>query len=156
MGGLSLPFAILCGGFGTRMRPLTQALPKPMLDIGGQPFLGYLLRYVAKQAGRRVVLCIGYKGDMIRSYVGDGSTFGLEARYVDDGAAPLGTAGAVKAALPELGDAFFVLFGDAYLPIDYRLVERHFLAVGLDGLMTVYADPHSYHPANVEVAGDGS
>jgi D-sedoheptulose 7-phosphate isomerase len=150
---LSLPFAILCGGLGTRMRPATLTLPKPMLEVAGEPFLGHLLRYVAAQGGRRAVLCIGYKGDLIREFAGDGTRFGLELSYVEDGPLPLGTAGAVNAALAHLGDAFFVLFGDAYLPIDYRAVEARFLAAGTDGLMTVYADPESYHAANVEVAG---
>jgi MurNAc alpha-1-phosphate uridylyltransferase len=135
------------------MLPLTLELPKPMLPIDGEPFLGYLLRYVAAQGGKRVVLCVGYLGSVIRSFAGDGSRFGLEVRYVEDGPSPLGTAGAVKAALPELSDAFFVLFGDAYLPIDYALVERRFRESELEGLMTVYLDPHSYHPPNVEIAG---
>jgi NDP-sugar pyrophosphorylase family protein len=150
---LTLPFAILCGGLGTRMRPATLTLPKPMLEVNGEPFLGYLLRYVARQGGTRAVLCIGYKGEVIREFAGDGARFGLDVRYVEDGAVPLGTAGAVKAALPELGDAFFVLFGDAYLPIDYAAVERRFAEAGTDGLMTVCADPTSYHPPNVEIAG---
>jgi len=148
-----LPFAILCGGLGTRMRPATLTLPKPMLEVAGGPFLGHLLRYVAAQGGSRAVLCIGYRGELIRAFAGDGSRFGLELAYVEDGATPLGTAGAVRAALAQLGDAFFVLFGDAFLPIDYRAVEQCFLAAGTEGLMTVYADPNSYHPANVEVAG---
>src|SRR5664279_48481 len=141
---LSLPFAILCGGLGTRMRPLTLELPKPMIQIDGEPFLGYLLRYVAAQGGKQAVLCVGYMGNVIRSFAGDGSRFGLTVRYVEDGPAPLGTAGAVKAALPELGEAFFVLFGDAYLPIDYAWAERRFRESGVEGLMTVYSDPRSY------------
>jgi NDP-sugar pyrophosphorylase family protein len=150
---LQLPFAILCGGLGTRMRPATLTLPKPMLEVAGEPFLGHLLRYVAAQGGERAVLCIGYKGELIRAFAGDGARFGLAVDYVEDGPLPLGTAGAVKAALPRLGASFFVLFGDAYLPIDYGAVERCFRAAGTDGLMTVYAERGSYHPANVEVAG---
>jgi NDP-sugar pyrophosphorylase family protein len=135
------------------MRPATLTLPKPMLEVAGEPFLGHLLRYVAGQGGRRAVLCVGYKGELIRAFAGDGTRFGLNIAYVEDGPRPLGTAGAVKAALGVLGAAFFVLFGDAYLPIDYRAVERRFLEAGTAGIMTVYADPGSYHPANVEVEG---
>jgi NDP-sugar pyrophosphorylase family protein len=75
---------------------------------------------------------------MIRDTVGDGSRFGLEVEYSWDGAQPLGTARAVRAALPLLGESFFLMYGDSYLPCDYRAAEAAFRMAGKQGLLTVF------------------
>src|ERR1044071_224936 len=87
---------------------------------------------------------------MIREYVGDGARFGLKVEFSFDGPAPLGTAGALKRALPLLGASFFVLYGDSYLPCDYRDVQRAFAGSGRPALMTVFRNEDRWDPSNVE------
>src|ERR1700680_2157820 len=121
-----LPVAILAGGLATRLRPLTEALPKALVEINGEPFLAHQLRLLSRSGIDRVVLCAAYRGEQIREYAGDGRAFGLRVEYSFDGPQQLGTAGAIRRALPLLGDKFFVLYGDSYLPCDYAAIERTF------------------------------
>ena len=86
-----LPVAILVGGLATRMRPLTQTVPKALLDVAGRPFIDWQLRYLAGQGVADVVLCTGYLGEQIEQHVGDGAAFGLRVRYSPDGPKLLGT-----------------------------------------------------------------
>src|ERR1039458_384319 len=97
---MSLPVAILCGGLGTRLYPLTRNKPKALVDIGGEAFLARQLRLLKESGIDRAVLCVGHHGDMLRDYAGDGGRFGLSVEYSWDGPDPLGTAGAVRKALP--------------------------------------------------------
>jgi NDP-sugar pyrophosphorylase family protein len=150
--GVTLPVAILAGGLGTRLYPLTEHLPKSLVEINGEPFLAHQLRLLRARGIERVVLCIGQHGERIREYAGDGSRFGLEIDYSPDGPVLLGTAGAVHHALPLLGDAFFVMYGDSYLPCSYRDVAEAFHAAGQPGLMTVYRNAGRWDASNVEFA----
>jgi NDP-sugar pyrophosphorylase family protein len=145
-----LPLAILAGGLAKRLRPLTEALPKSLVPVRGEPFIGHQLRLARARGVERVVLCVGYLGGMIRDFVGDGGAFGLEVEYSWDGEKPLGTAGAVRAALPLLGDAFFLMYGDSYLPSDYREAERAFRTAGKPGLLTVFRNEGQWDSSNVE------
>ncbi len=145
-----LPVAILAGGLGTRLRPLTDKLPKSLAPVAGEPFLAHQLRLLARSGIERVVLCTGHMGDLIRDYLRDGRNFGLKVAYSHDGDAPLGTAGAVRKALPLLGPHFFVLYGDSYLPCDYRSVQQAFFASGMPALMTVYRNEDRWDTSNVE------
>ncbi len=149
-----LPIAILSGGLATRLRPLTETIPKALVEIGGEPFLAHQLRLLARWGADRVVLCIGYRGEMIRDFAGDGSAFGVCIDYSSDGPALLGTAGAIRRALPLLGSSFFVLYGDSYLPCDYRAVERAFRRSGKSGLMTVYRNDGRFDASNVDFANE--
>jgi N-acetyl-alpha-D-muramate 1-phosphate uridylyltransferase len=144
-----LPVAILSGGLATRLRPITEKIPKSLLEINGEPFLAHQLRLLHANGIRRVVLCVGYLGEMIEEYAGDGSRFGMEVRYSPDGPALRGTAGAIAQALPLLDDRFFVLYGDSYLPCDYAAVERAFEASGKTALMTVYHNRDQWDTSNV-------
>lgn len=148
-----LPVAILAGGLGTRLRPLTERLPKSLAPVAGEPFLAHQLRLLARSGIERVVLCIGHMGEAIREFAGDGRAFGLDIAYSHDGAIPLGTAGAVRRALPLLGERFFVLYGDSYLPCDYRRVQEAFLRSGMPALMTVYRNENRWDASNVEYEG---
>src|SRR5690348_12483313 len=85
------PVAVLAGGLSTRLRPLTENTPKALLSIAGEPFLVHQLRLLQSQGFRKVVLCVGYLGDMIEAVVGDGSTLGMDVKYCFDGPALLGT-----------------------------------------------------------------
>ncbi len=144
--------AILAGGRATRLHPLTERIPKSLLDVNGEPFIGHQLRLLYARNIRRVVLCLGYLGEMVQDFVGDGSRFGLEATYSFDGPKPLGTGGAVKECLHLLDQKFLVIYGDSYLPCDYDVVMESFLASGKKALMTVYRNDGLYDTSNVEFA----
>src|SRR5215207_6429235 len=115
-----LPVAILAGGLATRLRPITEKVPKLLVDVAGEPFFSHQLRLLKQNGLRKIVLCVGYLGEKITELYGDGSKWDVDIEYVFDGPNLLGTGGALMAALPQLGDAFFVLYGDSYLPVDYR------------------------------------
>jgi NDP-sugar pyrophosphorylase family protein len=145
-----LPIAILAGGLATRLRPATEKIPKSLIDINGEPFIAHQLRLLKDAGAERVVICIGHLGESICEFVGDGRQFGLSAAYSHDGPALRGTAGAICNALPLLGEQFFVLYGDSYLPCDYKAVERAFLEGGRPGLMTVFRNGNQWEKSNVE------
>jgi MurNAc alpha-1-phosphate uridylyltransferase len=144
-----LPIAILSGGLATRLHPLTERIPKALVAVAGRPFVTWQLEYLRKQGASRVVLCVGYLGEQIEAEVGDGSAYGLEVRYSWDGPKLLGTGGALRRALPLLGDRFFVFYGDSYLPVDFRAVERSFLESGRPALMTVLQNHDRWDKSNV-------
>ncbi|MFZ5532357.1 MAG: N-acetylmuramate alpha-1-phosphate uridylyltransferase MurU [Pseudomonadota bacterium] len=111
---------ILAAGRGTRMRPLTDHTPKPLLPVGGKPLLFHHLERAAAAGVREVVINLAHLGPMIRTAVGDGSAFGLAVRYSDEGDQALETGGGIARALPLLGTgAFIVLNGDVWT--DYPL-----------------------------------
>jgi N-acetyl-alpha-D-muramate 1-phosphate uridylyltransferase len=145
-----LPIAILAGGLATRLRPATETIPKALIDINGEPFISHQLRLLKDAGADRVVICIGHLGDSIREFVGDGRRFGLEAEYSPDGPELRGTGGAIRNALPLLGEQFFVLYGDSYLPCDYRAIERTYFESGQAGLMTVFRNQNQWEQSNVE------
>ena len=145
----NFPVAILAGGLATRLRPLTEKIPKALVPVTGRPFLAHQLELLRENGITRVVLCVGYLGEMIRDEFGDGRGFGIELSYSFDGAKLLGTGGAVRKALPLLGDAFYVLYGDSYLPIDYRRVAQAFRESGKPALMTIFANHGKWDTSNV-------
>lgn len=147
------PIAILAGGLATRLRPLTEKIPKAMVEVAGQPFIAHQLRLLKFHGFRKVVMCVWYKGELIRDFVGDGEKFGLQVEYVDDGEKPLGTAGALRNALHLLGESFFVLYGDSYLPCDYARVQVEFELQGKEGLMTLFHNMGKWDSSNVEFDG---
>ncbi len=147
--------AILAGGLATRLRPRTETVPKSLLEVNGEPFAVHQLRLLQSKGIRRVVFCVGHLGELIQQAIGDGSTLGLQVDYSFDGPALLGTAGAVRNALPRLGDSFFVMYGDSYLPCDYAAIARQFQAVGLPGMMTVFRNEGKWDTSNVEFEADG-
>jgi NDP-sugar pyrophosphorylase family protein len=144
-----LTLAILAGGMAKRLRPLTDALPKALVPIRGEPFISHQLRLVRRRGVQKVVLCVGYLGEMIQDFLGS-TAFGLEVAYSFDGGEPLGTAGAVREALPLLGESFFLMYGDSYLPCDYRAVEEAYEMAGKQGLITVFRNEGQWDASNVE------
>jgi len=148
----TFPVAILAGGLATRLRPLTQTFPKALLDVAGEPFIAHQLRLLRRQGVARVVICAGYLGEMIREFVHHGEEFGVDVTFAFDGPKLLGTAGALRQARPLLGQQFFVLYGDSYLPCDLRAVQRAFTASGQPALMTVYRNDGQWDASNVEFA----
>jgi NDP-sugar pyrophosphorylase family protein len=149
MSSSNLPVAILAGGLATRLRPITEKIPKLLVEVAGEPFFSHQIRLLKAAGLARLVLCVGYLGEKIVEQYGDGSKWDITIDYAFDGPKLLGTAGALIAALPKLGHAFYVLYGDSYLPIDYRAAGDFFLDSGRLGLMTVYGNHGRYDASNV-------
>jgi NDP-sugar pyrophosphorylase family protein len=148
------PVAILAGGMATRLRPITGEIPKALVTVAGQPFISHQLRLLYSAGLRRVVLCVGYLGQMIERAIGNGARFDMRVVYSFDGPKLLGTGGALKKALPLLGERFFILYGDSYLPIDYRNIARAFLGCGKPALMTVFKNENRWDKSNVWFDGN--
>lgn len=144
---------VLCGGLATRMYPRTRDIPKFLLPVAGRPFAHHLLARLAEAGYEDVVLCIGHLGDAIREDLGDGAAFGLRLAYADEGEIRLGTAGALRRALPHLGEAFLVTYGDSYLPFDYGApladLETHAEA---RGTMSVFPNEDRWDDSNCAIA----
>lgn len=146
---MSLSAAILAGGLAKRLRPLTGQMPKSLIEVAGRPFIIYQLNFLRRNGLKEVVLCVGYLGEQIQKEVGDGELWGLRVKYVFDGPKLLGTGSALRHALPELGDAFFVMYGDSYLDCDYIAIERFFRESGCLGLMTVLKNINQWDKSNI-------
>jgi N-acetyl-alpha-D-muramate 1-phosphate uridylyltransferase len=143
------PVAILMGGLATRMRPMTEHIPKSLIEVAGRPFIEHQLVLLQRENIQNVVLCVGYLGEMIQAHIGDGSRFGLSVTYSFDGEQLLGTGGALRRALPLLGSDFFVLYGDSYLDIAYAPVQASYLDSGQAALMTVFRNEGRWDTSNV-------
>jgi MurNAc alpha-1-phosphate uridylyltransferase len=151
----ALTVAILAGGLASRLRPMTESVPKSLLEVGGEPFAVHQLRLLQSKGIRRVVFCVGHLGELIQRAIGDGTALGLQVDYSFDGPALLGTAGAVRNALPKLGDPFFVMYGDSYLPCDYAAISRKFESSSTRsrdvlGMMTIFRNEGKWDTSNVE------
>ena len=144
---------ILAGGRGTRLGRLTDDLPKALVDVAGRPFLDYQLELLRAAGVADVVLCVGYLGSLVEERIGDGSGRGLSITYVHDGPLPLGTAGALRNALPVLGESFLVTYGDTLLSVDYRAVADAHAASSLPALMTVLENDDRLGSSNAVVRG---
>jgi NDP-sugar pyrophosphorylase family protein len=147
------PVVILAGGLATRLGPITQATPKAMVDVNGEPFIIHQLRLLKERGINQVLLCVGYLGEQVMERVGNGWSLGLTVQYSFDGPRLLGTGGAIKKALAKLGGpVFFVLYGDAYLECDYAAVQAAFESAGKLGLMTVFRNEGRWDASNIEFA----
>lgn len=142
--------ALLAGGLATRLRPITTTVPKSMVPVAGEPFVAHQLRLLVSQGIDEVVMCVGYLGEQLQEFVGNGSRFGCHVEYSFDGDKLKGTGGAIKQALPMLGDHFLVMYGDSYLPTSFAPVYDSYLKSGLQGLMTVFKNGDQWDKSNVE------
>ena len=135
---------------------MTEEIPKALIPVLGRPFADWQLDHLASEGVERVTYCIGYRGDKLRAHVGDGSRFGLEVSWVDEGARLLGTGGALRRAFDEgaLDEAFFVLYGDSYLPISMSAVEASWRGSGQPALMTVLRNEGRWDTSNA-IYSDG-
>jgi len=147
-----LPVVILAGGLATRMKPITEKMPKSLIEVNGKPFILHQLDYLKSQGIQNIVLCIGHLGHMIESLIGDGKALDLNIQYSLDGDKLLGTGGAIKKALPLLSKDFFVLYGDSYLPINYKDVEDAYVSSKKNALITVIKNNNQWDKSNVEFA----
>ncbi len=146
--------AILAGGLATRLRPLTAEIPKSLIQIQGKPFLKYQLDSLKKGGVEDLVLCVGYLGEQIERYFGNGKEFGVNISYSYEGKNLLGTAGALKNAQNLLEDTFFTMYGDSYLFLDFSAVMSYFKNQDKLALMTVYKNRDRYDESNTVIAGN--
>lgn len=146
---IRLPVAILAGGLATRLHALTERTPKCLLTIAGRPFLFHQLELLRSQGIERVVLCVGHLGDQIEAAAGDGHRFGLSIEYSSDADRLLGTGGALRRALPLLGDDFFVMNGDSYLPCSFAHLESAYFAADMPALMAILRNDNRWDRSNV-------
>ncbi len=145
---------ILAGGLGTRLRPFTEKAPKAMFPVKGEPFVAHLLRLLKENGVPEAILCIGYLGQQVKDYLGNGEKLGLKVKYSEEKERLLGTGGALRQAQSLLDEHFYVINGDTYLPIDYQEVEKAFLHRGKKALMVVSDNSDNTGvPNNVELEG---
>lgn len=147
------PVAILAGGLSTRMRPITERVPKSLLQVAGKPFAIHQIDLLRRNGITDIVFCVGHLGNLIVDAIGDGARFGVHVTYSFDGPQLLGTGGALVGALRHLGERFFTLYGDAYLDCDYAAVAAYFNESGAPGLMTVFRNADQWDRSNVEFVG---
>ena len=137
------------------MLPHTERVPKILLEVRGRPFAAWLLERLRDAGFDEALLCIAHLGGAVREAIGDGSAFGIRIRYADEGGTLMGTAGALRSALPELASTFLVTYGDSYLPFDYaaplRALEAHPTA---RGAMAVFENHDELEASNTAVKGD--
>jgi NDP-sugar pyrophosphorylase family protein len=149
---------ILAGGEGTRLRPITEKIPKSMVEINGIPFLEHQLELLAENEVSKVVLCVGYLWEQIKDYFGSrfksssgksiGLDYSVEPRF-------LGTGGAIKLAEKYADDYFFILYGDSYLPIDYQSMGGLILENQITGVISVYDNHDNIVNNNVVMTEEG-
>lgn len=143
---------ILAGGMATRLKPVTEKIPKSMIEVAGRPFIEHQLELVKRNGIRRILICASHLGEMIMEHVGNGSRFGVDVDYSLDGDKLLGTGGAVKNSLDKLDESFFVLYGDSYLNTDFEVINEYFFRQNKPSLMTVYRNMGNWDSSNVVFA----
>jgi NDP-sugar pyrophosphorylase family protein len=141
------PVCILAGGRGTRLGEWARDVPKPLLELAGEPFLIHQLRLLAAHGVREAVLCVGYRGEMIESRLGQ-ECCGVHIAYSYDGPGLDGTLGAIRRALALLPERFLVLYGDTYLRLDYAAANRAWCTSGLPALMVVLRNDGRWDTSN--------
>lgn len=133
---------ILAGGLATRLRPITEKIPKSMVAVAGKPFLEHQIALCKKNGISEIILCVGHLWEQIRDHFDDGKKFGVKIIYSIENER-MDTGGALKNALPHLNEDFFVLYGDSYLTADWQAAARVFKEYGDGGLMTVFRNDGS-------------
>ncbi len=144
---------ILAGGLGTRMRPMTEQVPKPMLNVNGKPFLQHQIQLLKSHGVGRVLLLVAYLGEQIEQHFGDGSALGTHIAYSYE-RSPMGTAGALKNAEDKLDREFVVLNGDTYLDIHYQDLFECFAGCDCDGLTVAFENAEQGLKNNLAMRAD--
>ena len=144
-----MQMVILCGGLATRLGDLAKEIPKSMIDIDGIPFLEYQIENLKQNSIKDIVLCVGHLSEKIEEYFSNGSEFGVNIKYSQDGDKQLGPIGAVKNAEDMLDDLFFIMYGDTYLSVDFSRVYSFFMQKNKQGLMVIYKNHDKYDKSNI-------
>ncbi|MBP1641178.1 MAG: Nucleotidyl transferase [Bacteroidetes bacterium] len=146
---MTLPIVVLAGGLATRIRPITEKIPKSLIDINGKPFVLHQLDLFTRNNIEHIHFCLGYLGQMVKEVIESHSyNKTIKITYSFDGERLLGTGGAIKKALPELPEFFFVTYGDSYLDIEYKSIETLFTKANPEGLMTIYKNDNLFDSSN--------
>lgn len=148
-----LQAVILAGGLGTRLRPFTEHIPKPMVPVGGKPFLEHQILLLRNEGIEEILLLVGYLAQQIKDFFGDGSKYAVRISYSHE-EEPLGTGGALRLAQPKLQSNFLLLNGDTYLPINYRDMIDTFRRLRPWGLVVAYKNDNFYSKSNLAVSSD--
>lgn len=146
---MSASIAILAGGLGTRLQSVAPNVPKILVPVNGRPFVDWLLSYLREKNVGHVVLCVGYLGQRVVDYVGDGATYGLRVEYSFDGENQRGTAGALRNALNLLPNEFMVQYGDTFLPISYKSIFNRFKSSNANCALTVFKNNNKFDRSNI-------
>lgn len=147
---------ILAGGLATRLRPLTETIPKSLIEINGIPFVFHQLNLLKSKGIKNVIFCTGYLGESIKNAVGNGNSLGMNIDYINDGESLLGTGGAIKQALPHLEESFFITYGDSYLDCNYLELQKVFENNSFSAIMSIYKNNNLWDKSNVEFNSDQS
>lgn len=146
-----LPIIVLAGGLATRLRPLTETIPKSLIDINGIPFVVHQLRLFESKGLKRVHFCLGFLGEMVEEIV-KAESWKMEITFSHDGEKLLGTGGAIKKMLKDFPQEFMITYGDSYLDANYKDValfyERQETGI-IKGLMTVFKNDEKWDSSNV-------
>ncbi len=145
---------ILAGGIGTRLRPLTDNLPKPMIPINRKPFLEYLLELLKKNGIKEVILLLGYLPDKIREYFGNGSDFGIKTKY-SIGDVSFETGKRIKNAEELLDDNFLLMYCDNYWPLNLKKVVEYHNNHNALVTVTIYTNKDNFTKSNMKVNDQG-
>ena len=145
---MTLPVAILAGGLGTRLGKKILNKAKVLIDVAGKPFISRQLNYLSDQGIKDIVICTAHLGEQIKNYIGNGSKYNLNVSYSDDRDRLLGTGGSIKKACQILGEHFFILYGDSFLPVNFSLVEKAYFQEKKPALMTVLKNKERWDKSN--------
>lgn len=138
---------IMAGGKGTRLASVTKNIPKPMVPFCGKPLLVHQIENLRANGITKIIIIVGYLGDVIKDYFSDGSSFGVNISYFTE-EEPLGTAGALRLIQDRLEDNFVLVFGDLYINIDFQRFWNYHIAKG--AAVTLFAHPNS-HPQDSDI-----
>ncbi|MGZ4735428.1 MAG: sugar phosphate nucleotidyltransferase [Acidimicrobiia bacterium] len=147
---------ILAGGLGTRMRPATEQIPKTLLPVAGRPFVAWQLELLSHRGVTDVLFCTGHLGEQIERFVGDGSRWGVSAKYSAEGDSLLGTGGALRLAADRglLDSEFLVTYGDAYLSVEPAALVAELAKTAKPVVMSVWRNRGRVVPSNAGFDGD--
>ena len=140
--------ALLAGGLATRLGDIAKDTPKAMLEVEGRPFIAWQLERLASQGVKKAVLCVGHLAGALKDFVGDGTRFGVQVAWSEDGERPLGTGGALKKALGLPSDPFYTLYADSWLEVDWAPLFERLKQSGAEAVMSVLHDRGALQPSN--------
>lgn len=145
---------ILSGGKATRLSPLSDNLPKSLIEIKGKPFLYWQIELLKSKGIKNIILSLGHMKEKIEKYVIENNCFDINIKLVDDGKSSKGTGGAVKKASGIANDVFFVINGDSYTDIDFELLRNKYYESKFPAMMTIFKNTNAYDKSNISIRGD--
>ncbi len=148
---MKYPVIILAGGKGKRIKKLTAKKPKPLVKILNKPFIEYQIDLLRKQKVKKLIISIGYRGDEIINFIKNKNYKDIDISFFKDGIKPLGTGGALKKISKKIQGTFIVLYGDSFLPISIKNIEKKFIKSKQDVLLTIYKNNNRFDKSNIKI-----